>query len=170
MDIPSLQSERLKLVPLDRTCIEMYMDFYTDKSASEAYGGPKSEAASFTRLLSDIGSWHILDFGVWAIELTKTNEKIGVCGFWQGQGWPIELTWWILPEFRKKGYAKEASQLAINCAYEQWNWPSVNTYMNDNNEAAKKLALALNARLVERKIFPDDVSRNYYIFPQKNLS
>ena len=73
--------------------------FYTTQAASHAYGGPMQ------------------GFGVWAIERMGTRDIIGTCGFWQGNGWPRELTWWLLPVARGQGYALEASRAAVAHAY-----------------------------------------------------
>ncbi|WP_376708444.1 GNAT family N-acetyltransferase [Shewanella surugensis] len=62
------------------------------------YGGPITEAETWARLKADLGSWHLSGFGVWIIQEKETANLIGTCGFWQGKGWPRELTWWLLPE------------------------------------------------------------------------
>ena len=159
-----MKSKSIQLIPLSADCESAYVKFYTDKEASGPYGGPLTKGAAFNRLLSDVGSWHILGFGVWAIQELETNKIVGVCGFWQGKGWPIELTWWLLPEARGKGLAQEASKLAIDYAYIVLKWETVETYMKDENEAAKNLVLSLGGKLVKRQSFPDGVERNVYRF------
>ena len=58
------------------------------------------------------------------------DEFVGVCGFWQSPGWRRELTWWLLPRHRSRGFAQEASQAVVAHAYDVFGWESVETYMD----------------------------------------
>ena len=80
--------------------------------------------------------------------------------------WPrCELTWWIIPEARRSGYAFEASRAVIAHAYDVFGWDLVETHMNDENVAARNLALKLGGHVIAREIFPDGVERNVYALP-----
>ncbi|MDY0748646.1 GNAT family N-acetyltransferase [Paucibacter sp. R3-3] len=164
MLIPSLHSQRLDLIPPDRSCESAYQRFYTDAEASAAYGGPLSPAAAWSRLVYDVGCWHVQGFGVWALRRREDAAVIGVCGFWQGHGWPRELTWWLLPEARGQGYALEASRAAVEHAYAEFHWQAVQTYCADSNEPAKALIARLGGVQVSRQSFPDGEDRNVYQF------
>lgn len=88
---------------------------------------------------------------------------IGACGLFWPQGWPCsELTWWIMPEARRKGYALEASRAVIDYALNVLGWDRVETHMDDDNEAARKLALKLGGKVIAREEFPDKVVRSIY--------
>jgi [ribosomal protein S5]-alanine N-acetyltransferase len=143
----------------------MYQRFYTDESASRAYGGPLTPGAAWARLASDLGAWYLQGFGVWVIQRVSDQALLGMCGFWQGKGWPIELTWWLLPEARGQGIAVEASRAAISHAYTTLGWGSVETYMNDANEPARSLAVRLGGVKVARQVFPDGLERDVYLLP-----
>jgi len=169
MLIPTLHTERLSLEPLSADCAALYERFYTDADASAFYNGPLSPAAAWARLASDLGSWHLQGFGVWALKLRQPGspgELVGVCGFWQGKGWPRELTWWLLPEFRGRGLAQEASVAAIGHAYEQFGWEQVQTYTKDDNHAARQLVQRLGGQVLRRELFPDGVERHLYLLPR----
>lgn len=165
MHIPTLESERLVLSPPDRRCEDAYRRFYADADASGAYGGPLAPAAIWSRLAFDIGVWTLQGFGVWAIRRRDEDAVLGMCGFWQGPGWPVELTWWLLPEARGQGLALEASRLVVAHAHRVWQWPSVQTYMRDDNHAARALVARLGGRLVERRTFPDGERRDLFEIP-----
>ncbi|GAA5181276.1 GNAT family N-acetyltransferase [Niveibacterium umoris] len=166
MLIPTLRTERLELIPPDSTCDSAYQHFYTDAEASAAYGGPLSPAAAWSRLAYDIGAWYLQGFGVWALRRHEDAAVLGVCGFWQGRGWPRELTWWLLPEARGRGYAVEASLAVVKHAYVKFGWEAVHTYCADANEAAKALILRLGGVQVARQVFPDGEHRNVYLIPR----
>jgi RimJ/RimL family protein N-acetyltransferase len=155
------------LLPLGKQCEALYQRFYTDAEASKAYGGPLPPGAARNRLASDIGTWTLQGFGVWAIEEPEGAGLVGVCGFWQGWGWPKELTWWLLPEARGRGIAQEASRAAIAFAYDEWQWPEVQTYMQDENLPARWLALRLGGSMVARQVFPDGIERDVFHLPRR---
>lgn len=164
--IPTLKSQRLNLIPPDHACDSAYQRFYTDAEASAAYGGPLSPASAWARLVYDLGSWHFQGFGVWALRRREDAAILGVCGFWQGRGWPRELTWWLLPEARGQGYALEASRAAVEHAYAEFGWESVQTYTADTNELARALIGRLGGIRVARQSFPDGEDRYVYQIPR----
>lgn len=166
MQIHTLQTDRLTLLPPDAAAEQLYEEFYTDAQASAAYGGPLTSEAARARLAADIGAWHLQGFGVWVVQRRQQHDLVGVCGFWQGRGWPRELTWWLLPRARGAGLAQEASQAAIRHAYRAFGWPSVETYMHDSNESARALALRLGGILTARQLFPDGLERDVFQIPQ----
>ncbi|MEM9531636.1 MAG: GNAT family N-acetyltransferase [Pseudomonadota bacterium] len=169
MHAPTLETPRLRLTAPGPHCEEAYDRFYTDADASAAYGGPISTPAAWSRLASDIGTWHLQGFGVWAVQMLESAaDVVGVCGFWQGKGWPRELTWWLLPSARGKGVAFEASRAVVNHAYSIFGWSEVQTYMNDSNEPAKALVLRLGGEVVGRSDFPDGMERNTYRIPPQS--
>ncbi len=165
MRIPTLQTARLRLIPPGLECDLVYERFYTDAAASAAYGGPISSGAARARLAADLGSWYLQGFGVWAIQRRIEGDIIGTCGFWQGKGWPRELTWWIAPEARGQGLAREASLAAVGHAYAVFRWPEVQTYMHDENVAARALAQSLGGRITARQRFPDGLERDVFSIP-----
>jgi RimJ/RimL family protein N-acetyltransferase len=160
--IPTLETNRLKLIAPSVDCFDSYCAFFLDAEASKMYGGPLKTEQIWMRLKADAGSWHLFGFGVWIIQLKSDNSLIGTCGFWRGKEWPKELTWWVLPEYRGLGIATEASKAALNYAYEQLNWDSVQTCMNDENVGAHALAKKLGGVVSQRKVFPDGITRDVY--------
>ena len=165
-DIPTLRTERLDLVPPSAECADLYRTFCTDPDASSSYGGPLSVVGSWTRLASDLGSWHLQGFGVWVMRDRERGEFVGVCGFWQAPGWRRELTWWLLPRHRSRGFAQEASEAAVTHAYDQFGWPTVETYMVDTNDTARALVRRLGGESVERFVAPDGNERELFRIPR----
>jgi len=168
--IPAIiETQRLRLVGPSIECFSAYDNFYTDQEASKAYGGPISTEQAWARLKADLGSWSLLGFGVWVIQEKESGQFVGTCGFWQGKDWPKELTWWLLPQARRKGIAYEASLAVINHAYNKFAWSSVETYMNDDNVAARALVKKLGGYKKARAEFPDGLTRDVYFIPNPAL-
>jgi [ribosomal protein S5]-alanine N-acetyltransferase len=165
VNILTLSTPRLSLIPPSALCGDLYERFYTDPVASSAYGGPLTADAAWARLKADLGSWHLSGFGVWVIQRKHEGDLVGTCGFWQGKGWPRELTWWLLPDARGAGLAQEASCAVIAHAFEVLGWDTVETYMNDANIAARSLAERLGGIKIRRERFPDGVERDIYRIP-----
>ncbi|MEO1013980.1 MAG: GNAT family N-acetyltransferase [Pseudomonadota bacterium] len=164
---PMLSSERILLRALGPSDIEAYKEFYADGEASAFYGGPLSAGDAWRRLAADIGHWTLRGYGHWAVVTRDDGRTIGVCGLYLPEGWGRpELTWWILPRARRKGYAEEASRLAIRFGYDVLNWRQVETYMNDDNEAAQRLVMKLGGRIIAREMFPDGLERSVYALPR----
>jgi len=166
MIIPTIETQRLRLIPPSLDCYQAYEDFYTDAEASKAYGGSIEKEQVWARLKADMGSWYLLGFGVWIIQRKSDNAYLGTCGFWQGKEWPKELTWWVAPEGRGKGIATEASKAALLHAYNEFKWDAVETYMNDENVAARALVEKLGGVKIRRELFNDGLSRDIYRIPE----
>lgn len=164
--IPIIETERLRLLPPSPDCFDTYERFYTDADASEMYGGPIGREQVWARLKADLGSWHLLGFGVWVIQLKSDDSYVGSCGFWQGKDWPTELTWWVIPEARGQGIATEASKVVLLHAYNEFKWNKVETYMNDENSAARSLVEKLGGLKTRRQIFSDGLGRDIYELPK----
>jgi [ribosomal protein S5]-alanine N-acetyltransferase len=169
MTPPCLETERLLLLPLSAAAEGLYEAFYTDAEASRFYNGPLSTEAARARLAADMAAWQRQGFGVWLLQRKAqgdgVGEGVGACGFWQGVGWPRELTWWLLPHARGVGLALEASRAALTQAYKVWGWPAVETYTNDDNAAARALVRRLGGVSQGRRMFPDGHERELFRLP-----
>ena len=167
MNIPTLHTERLILRAPGKDDFPAYRNFYADRRASAAYGGPLRSGLAWRKLAADIGHWSLRGFGMWTLAETDTGTAVGGCGIVWPDDWPRhELTWWIVPGARRRGYAFEASQAAIAWAYDSLGWSQVETHMNDGNQAARRLAEKLGGKIIGRDVFPDGISRNIYVLPR----
>lgn len=167
MNIPTLHTERLILRAPGKDDFPAYRNFYADRRASAAYGGPLRSGLAWRKLAADIGHWSLRGFGMWSIEEKESGNTVGGCGIVWPEDWPRhELTWWIAPAARRQGYAFEASRAAIAWAYDNLGWSQIETHMNDGNQAARRLAEKLGGTIIGRDVFPDGISRNIYILPR----
>lgn len=164
---PTLETQRLILRSPCADDYNAYKIFYRDKIASQAYGGPLTDFLSWKKLAADIGHWHLKGFGMWSIEERLTGQMVGGCGLVWPESYPrSELTWWILPTARRKGYAFEASKKVVEFGYNTLKWDRVETHMNDENHAARNLVFKLDGQFLERARFPDGIDRDVYAFPR----
>ncbi|MGP1354670.1 MAG: GNAT family N-acetyltransferase [Parasphingopyxis sp.] len=165
-DIPRIETERLLLRAPGADDFPVYRDFYADAEASAFYGGPLDAGMAWRKLAADIGHWELRGFGMWSVVDRESGQMVGGCGLVWPESWPRhELTWWITPAGRRKGYAFEASRAIVDFAYRQWEWPQVETHMDDENEAARRLAEKLGGTVIAREPFPDGKERNIYRLP-----
>lgn len=165
--IPTIETGRLILRAPEAGDFSIYRDFFADAEASRFYGGPMDASAAWRVLAADLGHWALRGYGRWAVVERLSGGMIGSCGLWWAEGWPrSELTWWIVPEARRKGYAAEASRAAIAFGYRTLGWDVVETHMNDANVAARQLTEKLGGRIVARERFPDGLERNIYALPR----
>lgn len=167
MLIPKIETERLILREPCANDYKIYQAFYRDELASAAYGGPLSDMLSWKKLAADLGHWPLRGYGMWSVQERQSGDMIGGCGLVWPEGYPrSELTWWIIPTARRKGYALEASRAVIKFAYEELKWDLVETHMNDENIAARNLVLKLGGTILTRASFPDGLDRDVFRLPK----
>jgi RimJ/RimL family protein N-acetyltransferase len=158
------ETQRLRMRIPSAADFETYRAFYADAEASRHYGGPMGPGQAWRKLAQDIGHWALRGYGMWSLYERDSGTMVGGCGLFWPEEWPRhELTWWILPSFRRKGYAAEASMEAIRFAHERLGWTSIETHMNDENDAARALAIRLGGREVAREAFPDGLTRSVFV-------
>ncbi|WP_218135328.1 GNAT family N-acetyltransferase [Parasphingopyxis sp. CP4] len=166
-DIPQIETQRLILRAPAAEDYPVYRDFYADPDASAFYGGPLDAGMAWRRLAADLGHWELRGYGMWSLVERTSGAMVGGCGLVWPESWPRrELTWWIVPDARRRGFAFEASRAIVDFAYGEWSWPLVETHMDDGNEAARRLAEKLGGEIIAREFFPDNQERNVYGLPR----
>ncbi len=169
--IPTLETGRLRLRPPQAADLDAYAAFYSGASDLPGkYRGPRTRDEARQVLEGDIDHWRRKGFGMWLLVRQNDDAIVGGCGIAHPDDWPShELTWWLMPEERGKGYATEASLAAIRFGYKTLGWPSVETHMRDENMPARRLAERLGGKVVRRDIFPDGVARDVFAFPRSSV-
>ena len=86
----------------------------------------------------------------WGIFDQSTDQIIGTCGYYRGfENSRGELGCVLLPKFRRKGYMKQALQLAIDFGYDVLKLNEVFAYTNNDNLDAINLLKSLNFQLTK---------------------
>lgn len=165
--IPTLTTERLELRAPKGDDYPVYRDFFADAEASHFYGGPLNGERAWRVLAADLGHWALRGYGRWSVIEQVTGQMVGGCGLWWPEGYPrSELTWWIIPTARRHGYALEASRAVVAFGYDVLGWDLVETHMNDENTAARKLVEKLGGNKIMRELFPDGLERDIFALPR----
>ena len=166
--LPSLDTQRLTLRAPGPKDLPAYQAFYAETDASVGkYRGGRSDADISTILERDIQHWQDKGFGIWLLRSKDDATVLGGAGLDHADDWDThELTWWLMPKARSKGYATEASRAIIAFAYDTLGWTWVETFMRDHNISAHRIAQRLGGRVVRRDTFPDGISRDVYALPR----
>lgn len=152
-----IETKRLKLrqfVDEDWKDIHLY---YSDEEATKyTFGRSLSEGDSWRAMASMIGHWHIRGYGPYAIENKISKKVIGICGFWYPNDWPeLEIKWALSRQHWGKGYASEAARSIQKVALKYFPHKPLISFIDSNNVASIKLALAINAVLEKEVEFRD---------------
>ncbi len=124
LDIPVLEAARVRLRPYRLADFEDYARMWQEPAVVRFIGGvPFTREQSWTRFLRQIGLWHHLGFGFWAIEDRDTGRFCGECGFHDLQrgmtpslDGTMEAGWGLVPEMQGQGVAEEAMRAALGWA------------------------------------------------------
>ncbi|MGD1924720.1 MAG: GNAT family N-acetyltransferase [Paracoccaceae bacterium] len=172
MTKPVLHTERLVLEPASESHLDGYLAFYAIPNDQKGgYRAPRDPAEVRALLHRAIDEWQRLGFGMFVIKRTDTGTFVGGTGIVHPDGWPRhELTWWLMPDAQRTGFATEASIAVLRWAYDTLGWPVVETHMRDENRPARRLAERLGGAVIARETFPDGVTRDIFALPRPEAS
>jgi RimJ/RimL family protein N-acetyltransferase len=101
-------------------------------------------------------------FGLYLVELRETGVPIGICGLIKREALEdVDLGFAMLQEFRRKGYAYEASQAVMGYGRLAFQLTRMVAVLSRNNEPSTRLLEKLGfrfERLVRLKPEADEVS------------
>ncbi len=152
IDIPVLETARLRLTALGERHFENYAAMLADPASTRWVGDgqPLDRTNAWRSLAMLIGHWQLRGYGMWALELKDTGEFIGRAGLMQPEGWPdLELGWMLRPEFRHHGYATEAGNAILEFAWRRLNAQRVISLVRIGNEASDRVAERLGGEHID---------------------
>ncbi len=152
---PTITTERLTLRHHRIEDFEpMAAMFATDWSVY--MGGPVSRHDMWRWLGAEVGSWSLLGFGSWAVDLNETGETIGQVGINKPANFPeVELGWLVYPPYEGKRYAFEAADAARTWAFGTCGLQTLVSYIDPENVRSITLAKRLGAVLDTNAARPD---------------
>jgi RimJ/RimL family protein N-acetyltransferase len=163
---PTLETERLRLRRFSLDDYPAFEIYFADPEASAPNGGPLTPDGAWMRFCAEIGHWSAAGYGVWAVARREDDAFIGGVGFRRIESWGVtKMVWFILPSFRRMGFAAEASRAAIAHACDAWRWTEMETFAPDHNMAARALIARLGGAPAGRRIFADGSERDAFRLP-----
>lgn len=142
MTAPVLQTERLVLRPHLMADWEPIAAFLCSDEAR--YMRPFDRAAAWFGFASDVGSWELQGCGGWGMEERGTGALVGAVGLNRFPHYAEdEIGWLTFPEFRRRGYAREAAEAARAYAYRHAGWTTAVSYVDPDNAASAAVARSL---------------------------
>ena len=148
-EIPTLETERLRLTALGERHFEAYAAMLADADSTRFIGDgqPLDRMNAWRSMAMLLGHWMLRGYGMWAVERKDDGAFLGRVGLHQPEGWPdLELGWMLRPEHRGLGYASEAGRAALAFAFTQLHAPRAVSLIRAENVASERVARRLGGR------------------------
>jgi len=164
--IPTLETERLRLRAFRRSDLDSYAALHADPEVMRYMGcGPQPwDLGRSTRHLAFlVGHWHLEGSGVWALEHRETGVFVGMVGLTEpgafvglvatvepGSWAGCELSWKLVRRWWGNGFATEGARAALAYAFDSLGKDHVISLINPENHASIRVAERLGERLEGR--------------------
>ena len=144
----TLETRRLILRLFTERDLDAYSEMCADAEVMRFLGGrPLAVGESWRQMASMLGHWHLLGYGMWALEERQTGAFVGRVGFLDPPGWPgFELGWALARPFGGRGLAFEAAQTALDHAFLRLGRDHVISLVHPDNKRSLRLAERLGER------------------------
>lgn len=149
MDIPEIETERLRLCALDNRHFEAYAAMLADAGSTRFVGDgqPLDRMNAWRSMAMLLGHWHLRGYGMWAVERRDDGRFIGRVGLHNPEGWPdIELGWMLVPDERHQGYATEAARASLDFAFGRLQVSRAISLIRAENSASERVARRIGGR------------------------
>ncbi len=150
MTLPThLETERLILRPFKHADWSALHAHYADPACTRfTFGRALSEAESWRAMASMAGHWALRGYGPYALEEKASGAVIGAAGLWYPNDWPEpEIKWALSRAFWGRGLASEAVRAVQTMALREAPELPLISFINAQNSASIRLALAVGATL-----------------------
>lgn len=142
MNIPELETDRLRLRAWQESDIEAYIEMCADEEVMRHLTGkPMTRQEAWRHAAYIIGHWQLRGYGHWALEHKETGQFVGRLGFFNPADWPgFEIGWAISRPFWRQGLAEEGARRALVYAFEDMGREELISVINPENTASIALA------------------------------
>jgi RimJ/RimL family protein N-acetyltransferase len=146
LDIPTLETERLRLRAWCEEDLDRFAAFVADEAATRFIGGTGNRGNAWRRMAMYLGHWALRGYGNWAMEEKSSGRWVGYAGLWNPEGWPEpEVMWSLATDAQGCGYATEAARCARAFAYRELGWTTLTSYIDPRNGPSLRVAQRLGA-------------------------
>lgn len=160
-----IESERLILVPLDRTWRQDLIRLHRDPVVARWLfpNGAPPDADNDKRIAHYEDLWKERGYGCFAV-LDKTN------GAFLGRAGPvvtpetgrIEIVWSLLSTVHSRGLATEAARASVDFTFARSGLDVLDAYVRPDNTASQRVAAKVGFALVDQR-FLYAMTLNYYV-------
>jgi RimJ/RimL family protein N-acetyltransferase len=145
LDIPTLETERLRLRSFRRSDLDDYAALNADPEVLRYLSGgmeqPWDRGRSWRHMAFLLGHWLLGGSGMWALELKETGAFLGMVGFAEPEGWPgCELAWKLVRRWWGHGYATEGARAARDYAFTVLEKDRLISLIHPENRASIRVA------------------------------
>jgi RimJ/RimL family protein N-acetyltransferase len=153
VQIPILETERLRLRGIRGSDFEDYAALYADPDVTRLMGNGETwdRGRAWRHMAFAVGHWQLEGSGIWVAEEIASGLFVGVVGFWEPATWPgFELAYHLARRHWRKGYATEGAKAALAHAFLVWRRAHVISLINPKNLASIRVAERIGERLEAR--------------------
>ena len=147
MDIPTLETARLRLVAPEARHFEAYAALVGDAAFMRHLELPPLDRTDAHRnLCAMLGHWQLRGWGNFLVEERDGGRLVGRVGINDWEGWPEpELGWWTAPPVWGRGYAPEAARAVLDLARTRYRRTRLISLIRPANGASIRVAEKLGA-------------------------
>ncbi len=167
-EIPDIETERLRLVPFAERHFDDYAAMLADPESTRFVGSgePLDRMYAWRSMAMLMGHWALRGHGMWALERASDRVFVGRAGLMRPEGWPgVELGWMLVRQHRHHGYATEASQAALDFAWDTLKLPRVISLIRKGNDASLGVVQRLHGERVEETDFLGSPTSIFAYYP-----
>jgi RimJ/RimL family protein N-acetyltransferase len=148
MEIPTLETARLRLVPPRPAHFEAYAALLADPLfVAHLELKPLSRNEADRSFCALVGHWHLRKCGNFIVEERGGGPMVGRVGINEWEGWPEpELGWWTVPAAWGRGYAPEAAAAVLELARRDPRRQRLVSFIRPSNARSIRVAEKLGAR------------------------
>ncbi len=162
-DLPALETPRLHLRALRLDDFDAFASMWTEPAVVRFVGGePLTRDASWARFLRQMGMWHYLGFGTFAVDDKASGALAGIAGFHDlkrtivpSLEGSMEAGWVLASAFHGKGMAEEAMRAVLAWADRTHAGKRITCIIRPGHLASLRVAAKLQFSEVARTDYDD---------------
>ena len=160
---PVIETERLRLRPLDAPDLAAFCDLWNEPAVYHYITKkPLSVEEHWGRIMRLVGQWPLVGYGSWAVTEKASDKFIGQCGFMflhREMDHPMpepEIGWALSGRCHGKGLGFEATSAALTWFDQQFDIKQTACIIDPTNAPSQKLAAKLGYKLAAKTTYKED--------------